>query len=159
MGIISIIKSIILEKNKHFISVDGGTYEKYKIIIKLCILLNREYKPCEIRRRKYKHLKNFVVIGLKYSGKNVKRRTSGYAKTFIDTHKNSECLYCGSKLNHDNATADHIVPISNGGNNTQVNLIVCCNDCNSERGNIEFKKFLKVKNKKIKSTDLNNLYI
>jgi 5-methylcytosine-specific restriction endonuclease McrA len=57
-------------------------------------------------------------------------------------------------LNHENATADHIVPISNGGNNCQVNLIVCCKDCNAERGNSEFKSFLFIKNKKYKKGNI-----
>lgn len=157
MNVIKTLKKLIKEKNEHFISVDKETYDKYKYLIKIAISFNKNYKPCEIKRRKYKSLRNFVVVGLKYNGKNVKRRTSGYAKTFIDTHKDSRCLYCNAKLSHDNATADHIIPISNGGNNTQVNLIVCCDDCNSERGNIEFKEFLKRKNKNYKS--IKNLYI
>jgi len=78
--------------------------------------------------------------------KNVKRRTSGYAKNFLDRNRDAKCLYCDDELNYDNATADHIVPISNGGNNTQVNLIVCCQPCNSERGNIDFRDFLSQKN-------------
>ena len=112
---------------------------------------NKNYKSCEIYRRKYKILENFVVVGLRYNGKNVKRRTSGYAKEFIDSHRNAKCLYCETKLNLENATADHIIPISNGGNNCQVNLIVCCKDCNTERGNLDFMRYLSMKNKKYKN--------
>lgn len=156
---LKLIIKLLTEKNEHFLSVDGVIYNKYKYLIKLLILFNKNYKSCEIRRKKFKSLRNFVVVGLKYSGKNVKRRTSGYAKTFIDSHRNSTCLYCDTKLFHENATADHIVPISNGGNNTQVNLIVCCNDCNSERANTEFSKFLKSKNLNFKDKDIKKLYI
>lgn len=159
MKLIKIIKKLINAKHDHFLSVDGKTYDKYKYIIKIALLFNKNYKPCEIRRKKYKSLHNFVVVGLKYTGKNVKRRTSGYAKTFIDTHKQSRCIYCNTELNNENATADHIIPISNGGNNTQVNLIVCCDDCNSERGNIEFKEYLSIKNTKYKHKDMKTLYI
>lgn len=159
MKLIKIIKKLVKAKHEHFLSVDGITYNKYKYFIKIALLFNKNYKPCEIRRKKYKSLRNFVVVGLKYSGKNVKRRTSGYAKSFIETHRKSKCLYCNTSLNNENATADHIVPISNGGNNTQVNLIVCCDDCNSERGNIEFKEFLSIKNKDYKYEDMKYLYI
>jgi 5-methylcytosine-specific restriction endonuclease McrA len=159
MRVIKIMKKLMSEKHEHFISVDGKTYDRYKYLIKIAIFFNNNYRTCEIRRSKFKSLRDFVVVGLKYSGKNVKRRTSGYAKTFIDTHDESKCLYCEIDLNNDNATADHIIPISNGGNNTQVNLIVCCNDCNSERGNTEFKEFLKRKNKRYKDKDIKNLYI
>jgi len=150
MNIFKILKFLIKAKHEHFLSVDYKSYKNWKYLIKLAILLNKNYKSCEIFRKKFKSIKNLVVVGLKYSGKNVKRRTSGYAKDFIDKHKDATCLYCGVELNYDNATADHIIPISNGGNNTQVNLIVCCNDCNTERGNTEFRKYLSTKNKKYK---------
>lgn len=151
MNIIKIIRFLIKAKNEHFISVEDKTYRRYKFLIKLTISLNNNYRMCEIHRRKFKSLKNFVVVGLKYSGKNVKRRTSGYAKEFIDRHRNAKCLYCESKLTHENATADHIVPISMGGNNTQVNLVVVCKSCNEERGNLNFYKYIKIKNPKYKS--------
>lgn len=137
-------------EHPHFLSVDSKIYSKWKFLIKLAIKLNGSYKSCEIYRKKYKVLENFVVVGLKYNGKNVKRRTSGYAKEFVDDHKNAKCLYCEKELNQENATADHIIPISNGGNNCQVNLIVCCKDCNTERGNLEFMSYLSMKNKKYK---------
>lgn len=150
MRIIKISKFIIKAKHEHFISVDYKFYKKWKYLIKTLMLLNKNYKTCEIKRKKYKSLRNIVVVGLKFSGKNVKRRTSGYAKDFIKKNRNSTCLYCETKLNDENATADHIVPISNGGNNTQVNLIVCCEKCNIERGNTDFRKFLSSKNKNYK---------
>jgi len=159
MEMIKLMKKLINEKHEHFLSVDGRIYDRYKYLIKIVVFFNNNYKSCEIRRSKFKSLRDFVVIGLKYSGKNVKRRTSGYAKAFIEKHDDSKCLYCNTELNNENATADHIIPISNGGNNTQVNLIVCCNDCNSERGNMEFKDFLKIKNKNFKNKDIKNFYI
>ena len=115
------------------------------------MFFNKDYKPCEIYRKKFKKHRNIVVVGLKFSGKNVKRRTNGYAKDFVHRHRKAKCLYCGVKLNEENATADHILPISLGGNNTQVNLIVCCEDCNLERGNQDFRKFLSYKNKEYRN--------
>ena len=148
MKIIKILKLLLKSEHSHFISVDSTTYKRWRTLIKLAVRLNKNYRSCEIHRRKFKVLENFVVVGLKYNGKNVKRRTSGYAKEFVENNKGSICLYCETELSSDNATADHIVPISNGGNNTQVNLIVCCKDCNAERGNLEFKSYLFMKNKK-----------
>ena len=95
-------------------------------------------------------MEDIVVVGLKYSGKNVKRRTSGYAKEFVRTNKGGRCIYCDGKLNQFNATSDHIVPISDGGNNCQVNLIVCCKNCNGERGCLPFMDYLIIKNPKYK---------
>jgi 5-methylcytosine-specific restriction endonuclease McrA len=91
-----------------------------------------------------------VVIGLKYNGKNVKRRTSGFAKEFLDENEGVNCIYCDTELHKENATADHIIPISDGGNNCQVNLVVCCKDCNNERGNMDFNTYVSIKKKNLK---------
>jgi hypothetical protein len=151
MNEIEIIKSLITSKHDHFIFVEYNFYKKWKWLIKLSVLFNKNYISCEIFRRKYKIYKNIVIIGLKWGGKNVKRRTTGLAKEFLDEKKNARCIYCNRKLNIQNATMDHIVPISKGGNNCQVNLITCCFVCNNERGDIEFTKYLKLKNEKYRN--------
>ena len=145
------LKHLYKSEHDHFLGVDFNFYKKYKWIIKLLVWLNSKYLSCEIFRKQYKIHKNLVVVGLKYDGKNVKRRTSGFAKEFIANHPNPKCVYCGSKLTDENATSDHIVPISDGGNNTQVNLMVCCKKCNNERGNMSFTTYLKKKNIRFKN--------
>ena len=152
MGLITILKFLYKSEHAHFLSVDIKTYSRWGWLIRQTISLNKNYKSCEIYRKKYKTMQDFVVVGLKSSGKNVKRRTSGYAKEFIDRHKGCRCIYCDSKLNDKNATADHIVPISKFGNNCQVNLIVCCKECNNERGSMNFDEYLRSKNTKYKNT-------
>jgi hypothetical protein len=131
MNIFKVLKFLLTSEHSHFISVDKPTYKRWKYLIILAVNLNKKYKSVEIFRKKFKVLEDFVVVGLKYSGKNVRRRTSGFAKEFIEQNKNATCIYCDNKLTFDNATADHIIPISEGGNNCQVNLVVCCKDCNS----------------------------
>lgn len=109
------------------------------------MFFNKNYKSCEIYRKKFKSKKNFVVVGLKKYGKRVKRRTNGFAKDFVRKHRNCKCPYCNKKLTLKNATADHIVPVSKGGNNCQVNLVVCCKKCNTQRGDSSIRDFLKSK--------------
>lgn len=151
MNIFKVIKFLISSKHSHFLSVDKKTYKKWKWLIIAAVKINKEYKSVEIFRKKFKVLEDFVVVGLKYNGKNVRRRTSGFAKEFIEQNDDAKCLYCDKILTTENATADHIIPISEGGNNCQVNLVVCCKDCNVERGNLDFKFYLSKKNvKKIK---------
>jgi len=152
MNILEVIKFIRKSKDQHFISVDRSTWNKWFWLIKFFIWRNKNYVPCSIYRKKYKFLENIVVIGLKWNGKNVKRRTSGFAKEFLKENKNARCIYCEKKLNESNATTDHIIPISEGGNNCQVNLMVCCFDCNNERGNMKFIDYLRKKNPKYKKT-------
>ena len=45
------------------------------------------------------------------------------------------CCYCGCGV-EDGAqmTLDHLVPHSKGGSNNEVNLVTCCQRCNSARG-------------------------
>lgn len=151
MSLIRILKDIYTSKHPHFLSVDREIYFKWKLLIKIAVVLNKNYKSCEIFRKRYKFMENFVVVGLKYSGKNVRRRTTGFAKEFLLYNKQPRCIYCNVSLRQDNATADHIVPISKGGNNTQINLVVCCKDCNNERGNTEFNEYLTLKNKRFRN--------
>jgi CRISPR/Cas system Type II protein with McrA/HNH and RuvC-like nuclease domain len=148
MNIFKVLKFLLTSENSHFISVDKPTYKRWRYLIILAVKFNKNYKSVEIFRKKFKVLEDFVVVGLKYSGKNVRRRTSGFAKEFIEQNKNATCIYCDNKLTFDNATADHIIPISEGGNNCQVNLVVCCKDCNNERGNLDFRYYMSKKNSK-----------
>lgn len=90
-------------------------------------------------------MKDFVVVALKYNGKNVKRRSIGFAKDFVNNNRKAKCIYCKRKLTLENATTDHIIPISKGGNNSQVNLVVVCSDCNGDRGVIPFYEYLRYK--------------
>ncbi len=41
------------------------------------------------------------------------------------------CQYCGGEVNQQNATLDHYVPKSKGGDNSKDNLKTCCLLCNS----------------------------
>jgi CRISPR/Cas system Type II protein with McrA/HNH and RuvC-like nuclease domain len=150
MDLISVLRFIKRAEHPHFLSVDDKLYSKWKLIIKFFVKLNKKYKPCEIYRRGYKNIENFVVIGLKYNGKNIKRRTNGFAKEYIKVNKNCKCIYCGVELNMENVTTDHIVPISDGGNNSKVNLIYCCSKCNNDRSNIPFYEYMKLLKKEVK---------
>lgn len=53
----------------------------------------------------------------------------------IITRDNSTCQICGCLLSKEEVTLDHIIPISKGGEHTEVNLRVACRSCNSRKGN------------------------
>lgn len=154
MNIFKTLKFLKEAKDPHFLSVSKEQWNKWGFLIRIALFFNENYKSCIIYRKKYKYLTNIVIVGLKWSGKNVKRRTAGFAKEFVKSNKNAKCIYCESKLTIDNATTDHIIPISNGGNNCQVNLMVCCFDCNNERGNMKFTSYLRIKNPKYKGVKI-----
>jgi hypothetical protein len=151
MNIFKVIKFILKSKDPHFISVSKKIWNRWSWLIRLAVLSNKNYVPCVIYRKRYKFLENIVVVGLKWNGKNVKRRTSGFAKEFLKENSDARCIYCEKKLTEKTATTDHIIPISKGGNNCQINLVVVCFGCNNERGDIEFKDYLRIKNHKYKN--------
>jgi len=149
MNLIKTLIFIYNSKHLHFLSVDYKLYKRWKWLIQVAVILNKKYVHCEIFRKEYKLYKDLVIIGLKWNGKNVKRRTNGYAKEFISDGEH-KCIYCECELNNENATSDHIIPISLGGNNAQINLIIVCSNCNNIRGDCEFYKYLRLKNPKYK---------
>lgn len=45
------------------------------------------------------------------------------------------CMYCGIALSKSHITIDHVIPTSQGGENTWRNCVSCCFECNSKKGN------------------------
>ena len=147
MKIFKLFKDVLKAKHKHFLYINYNTYKRYGLIFKFLVSFNKNYKNVKIYRY-YKYHGKVVVFGLRYYGRNVKRRANGYAKDWVRNNRNSTCIYCNTDLTIKNATVDHILPISKGGINTKVNFIVCCENCNSERGDEDFYYFLKKKSGK-----------
>ena len=63
----------------------------------------------------------------------------------INTH-GKKCKVCCKILNHkpndpDQATVDHVIPISRGGKNIVKNLQLLCRICNTARGETLLNKF------------------
>lgn len=52
------------------------------------------------------------------------------------------CAYSGKQLTRFSATLDHIHPISEGGDNSAVNLITACLQCNAKKNSQELSAFL-----------------
>ncbi len=64
----------------------------------------------------------------------------------IFTRDQYVCQYCGIKLNRNNATIDHIIPKSRGGDSTWENSVTACKKCNCKKGSRtpnEAKMYLK----------------
>src|SRR5258708_7849509 len=49
------------------------------------------------------------------------------------------CFYCGDILK--NPTLDHLVPSSNGGKFTLLNLVPACDCCNRAKGNLSVEEY------------------
>ncbi|HET7563528.1 MAG TPA: HNH endonuclease signature motif containing protein [Gemmatimonadaceae bacterium] len=51
------------------------------------------------------------------------------------------CVYCGSLLELDLATIDHVHPLAKGGANVPGNLVVACGPCNRLKGDMLPQEF------------------
>ena len=74
---------------------------------------------------------------------------------FKDT--SAYCCYCGRRFKFNleqRCTADHLIPLSRGGNNTYFNKRNCCSKCNTEKCNLYLEDWLhKVKNSRLNEYD------
>ena len=52
----------------------------------------------------------------------------------IYARDSSQCQYCGGFFKTSELSLDHIVPRSQGGENSWTNLVCCCVHCNSKKG-------------------------
>jgi len=46
------------------------------------------------------------------------------------------CVYCATRLDHRNATLDHVVPLARGGAHDPGNLVTACGPCNRLKGDM-----------------------
>ena len=70
-------------------------------------------------------------------------------KVEIAQKSDERCCHCGKKVYFGyGASVEHFVPISKGGTNRDINLVMLCKDCNSDKGDLiyqpeDYLKFLK----------------
>lgn len=81
----------------------------------------------------------------KLRGERVNRQsdgsiTPGFIKEIIE--KSSKCPYCLNKMEAEDKTIDHIIPIAGGGLHSKINLVVCCQKCNSRKHDRNFVEWL-----------------
>lgn len=57
--------------------------------------------------------------------------------------KDPHCYYCGKELSFEESSIDHVVPRSKGGSNRDENLVLSCQPCNHDKGDMDQEEFLK----------------
>lgn len=78
-----------------------------------------------------------VVLALKSN----KKTSSKINKRIVERafeNKDSSCIFTGNLLSREESSAEHIVPLSRGGNNSVWNLCVSHQELNNDRGNEDF---------------------
>jgi 5-methylcytosine-specific restriction endonuclease McrA len=55
--------------------------------------------------------------------------------------QNAVCYYCQTGLGPDEATMDHVIPLTRGGKSTKANVVVACKPCNTSKKDRLFEIF------------------
>ena len=64
-----------------------------------------------------------------------------YWKKLTLKYWGGRCAYCLSKIDKNNTSADHFIPISLGGINHLSNVVPACRKCNAEKANSDPNKY------------------
>jgi len=61
-----------------------------------------------------------------------------------DIKNNSDhiCYFCKKHIEDDEMTVDHLTPLSKGGKHEEKNMVVCCEKCNSEKGDMTETEYI-----------------
>lgn len=64
-----------------------------------------------------------------------KKKAIKFSRENVYTRDKGKCQYCGSRVARPEATYDHVIPRAQGGQTNWENIVICCVDCNQEKGN------------------------
>jgi 5-methylcytosine-specific restriction endonuclease McrA len=62
-----------------------------------------------------------------------KARKLRKSQWWLDQLNRGICHYCGRKLQANQLTMDHIVPLARGGTSAPGNIVAACRDCNRDK--------------------------
>ncbi len=115
LGTVSVVRAVVMTFK------DTVTVEEYDGDRVLRSARAEFRVPSVIRRREYI---------------NVRRRqeASGAKRVRIYIRDKYRCQYCGDKKAPRDLTLDHILPRSRGGDNSPVNIVTACVQCNNRKG-------------------------
>ena len=61
----------------------------------------------------------------------------------LHEREGGHCFYCLRRITHHRRCLDHVVPQAQGGGNSYRNLVSCCVDCNSQKGEQSAEEYLR----------------
>ena len=63
------------------------------------------------------------------------RHVDSVSRYMLYTRAHGRCAYCGKELKKTEATIDHIIPVSQGGETSWENIALSCSKCNCKKDN------------------------
>jgi len=75
----------------------------------------------------------------------------------IHEREGGRCFYCSRRITHHRRCLDHVVPRAELGQNSYRNLVSCCLECNSQKGERSAEEFLRglYRERRLSAVDLN----
>ena len=88
------------------------------------------------------YLETSSIIAIKGHGFNpFKHANVALSNRTLFGRDRNVCAYCGGHFaNYNNLSRDHIVPKFHGGENTWMNVVTSCKECNSKKGHKSLKE-------------------
>ena len=93
------------------------------------VLLPEEIEVCQRAREKLREVPKPVSV----KEQDVDYYNIRENRLKIYERDNYRCQHCSKQLTRFTATLDHVTPVSKGGDNSFVNLITSCLECNSKK--------------------------
>lgn len=62
------------------------------------------------------------------------KRRPPLTRTNLLARDHYQCQYCGTGLHSNESTIDHVLPRSQGGTTTWLNVVIACHGCNRKKG-------------------------
>lgn len=63
----------------------------------------------------------------------MKARELKKTRWWLDQVHQAQCYYCEKKVDKEEVTMDHKVPLARGGKSTKSNIVLACKDCNTKK--------------------------
>jgi hypothetical protein len=89
--------------------------------------------------RYYILIPEVIVLDREYIRRKDAKRALGVSKQKVFCRDEWKCGYCLNPVNSKSATIDHVVPVSKSGPNIYENVVTCCADCNTKKGDIDLE--------------------
>ncbi len=70
----------------------------------------------------------------------IKKKKIQFSKLDVFERDNYVCQYCGKSLKTNEATLDHVIPKSKGGQNSYENTVCACEKCNGKKADKSLKE-------------------
>ena len=96
------------------------------------IVLRGGYNCISMRRSKLKI--NSIIATRETNKLDYSSFTPSLTNTTLFKRDANTCLYCGNKFNYRDLSRDHVLPLSQGGQDVWTNVVTACKRCNNQKG-------------------------